>query len=157
MADHVFGERPARRVFGAHRAAMQEPGVDGVDRALQDLEVIALHLRGPGLAGGDHVRFERGQGWGGSTRAEGGPHDPAAFLGWIGDGLDFAFEVTLGWFVGHVETVALDVELPAVIDAAQARFLVASKEETRSAVWAVVPNESDLPGSVTEGDQLFAQ
>jgi hypothetical protein len=36
----------------------------------------------------------------------------------IDNRLDLALEVGFGGFVGHVDAVAIDVELPAVVDAA---------------------------------------
>src|SRR5580698_5505026 len=68
-----------------------------------------------------------------------------------------AREVVLARHVGHVETVALGVELPAVIGATQPAFLVAAKKQRGAAMWAAMVEDADLPGAVAERDQLFAE
>ena len=45
--------------------------------------------------------------------------------------------------VRQVDAVAVDVELPAVVDAAQAVFLVAAEEHRRAAVGAVGVDQAD--------------
>jgi len=47
-------------------------------------------------------------------------------------------EVLVGRQIGHVQAITGDVVFPAVIDAAQAAFLVAPKEQRGAAVRATV-------------------
>ena len=66
-------------------------------------------------------------------------------------------EIGLGWLVGHVDAVAADVELPAVVDAANALFLVATEEQRRAAMRAVVRDQPELAGRDAKGDQVLTQ
>ena len=71
--------------------------------------------------------------------------------------MTLVLKVGLGGLVGHVDAVAVDVELPAVVDAAQAGFFVAAEEQGRAAVRAVVLDQADLAVGVAEGDELLAE
>src|SRR5438309_1521217 len=73
-----------------------------------------------------HVAFQVGQRRRCRAWTHVGPDQSAALLARVGDGRDLRAEVTLSRLVGHVDAVARDVELPAVVDAAQTRLLVAS-------------------------------
>jgi hypothetical protein len=54
--------------------------------------------------------------------------------------------------IGHIEAVPDRVELPAVIDAPEAAFFVAPKEQRGAAVGAPVIQYADPPRAVTKGD-----
>ena len=69
-------------------------------------------------------------------RSQIGPDDAAQFDGRIGDDVDVLLELVLRRLVELVEAMAFDVELPAVIDAAQTAFLVAAKKQRHPAVRA---------------------
>src|SRR5439155_5709105 len=56
-----------------------------------------------------------------------------------------------------IEAVAVDVELPAMIDAAQAGFLVASKPQRSAAVRAEFVDKADTALAVAKADQTLAQ
>ena len=56
-----------------------------------------------------------------------------------------------------VQAIAVDVELPAVIAAADAVLLVAAEEERRAAVRAAMVHDADATRAVAERDQLLAQ
>ena len=58
---------------------------------------------------------------------------------------------------GLVEDVALHVELPAVIEAAQPAFFVAPERERRAAMQAVLAENAQAPLGVAEDDEVFAQ
>ena len=58
---------------------------------------------------------------------------------------------------GHVHALAFHVELPAVVYAAQAGFLVASEEEARAAVRAAFGEQSDATVGIAEGDKVLAE
>ena len=57
----------------------------------------------------------------------------------------------------HVDAGAVDVELPAVIDAADAAFLVAAEPEIGAAMRAVLVDDADPAAAVAEGQQFLAQ
>ena len=61
------------------------------------------------------------------------------------------------WAAGHVDADAGDVELPAVVDAAQALLLIAAPEQGRAAMRAVAVQHADLAGGIAEGDQVLAE
>ena len=89
--------------------------------------------------------------------SEVGPHDAAALVCRIRHGLDFGFEVGLRRLVRHVDAVAVDVELPAVVDAAQAGFFIAAEEQRRAPMRAVALDQAGLAVGVAEADQLLAE
>jgi hypothetical protein len=66
-------------------------------------------------------------------------------------------EIGFGGLVGHVYARAVDGELPAVIDAADAPLFVSAKEERRATVGAIVLNQPGLAVRVAEGDELLAE
>src|SRR3972149_4343450 len=71
--------------------------------------------------------------------------------------LDLLLEVRLRRLRGHVDAVAFRVELPAVVDAAQAALLVAAEEEAGAPVRAGLRDEADAAVRVAEGDEILAQ
>ena len=71
--------------------------------------------------------------------------------------MDLVFEVVLFRLVHHVGAGAGDVELPAVIDAAQAAFLVAPEVQRGAAVRAEFVEQADAAFAVAESDQVLAQ
>src|SRR6266498_5104728 len=71
--------------------------------------------------------------------------------------LDFVFEVAVGRLAGHVDTVAGGIELPAVVDAAQATFFVAAIEQRGSPVRAKRAHQADGAVGVAERDQVFTE
>ena len=103
--------------------------VRGVDVTLEDLEPVRGLLVRPRLRARQHIAFEIRQRRRCRPRAEIRPDDASALVRRIGRRLHFVFEVGFGGLVGHVDAVALGVELPAVIHAPQARFFVASEEQ----------------------------
>src|SRR5205814_1477691 len=102
----------------------------GVDAALQRLQVVTLlndlgdmpaafRNLGPG-------EFRRRRHL--VDRAEISPHDATELDRRIGGDVDAVLELVLRGLVELIDAVAFDVEFPAVIDAAEAAFLVAPKE-----------------------------
>jgi hypothetical protein len=57
--------------------------------------------------------------------------------------------------VGHVHAVPSHVELPAVVDAADAAFLVAAQVERGAAMRAAVVEDADASLRVAKGDELL--
>ena len=58
--------------------------------------------------------------------------------------VNLVFEVAFGRFGRHVDAVAVDIEFPAVIDAANAALLVAPEVERGAAVRAVSFDDADF-------------
>ena len=71
--------------------------------------------------------------------------------------MDLVLEVVLRRLVQHVDAVAGHVELPAVIDAAQAALLVAAEVQRDAAVRAELVDQPDLAVGVAERDQVLAE
>src|SRR5581483_2832101 len=57
----------------------------------------------------------------------------------------------------RVDDVALDVEFPAVIEAAQAARFVTAERERRAPMQAILAQHAEAPVAVTEGHQVFAE
>ena len=131
----------------------------GVDVALKALHPVALAQDGGDgvLAVGAHVGLEVRQGRELRAGAHVGPDDAVALLAGVGRDLHLVLEVGLGGLGGHVDAVAADVVLPAVVDAADAGLLVATEEEAGAPVGAVVVDEADGAGGVAEGDEVLAE
>jgi hypothetical protein len=66
-------------------------------------------------------------------------------------------EILVLGHVRHVEAIAGNVELPAMIDAAQPALLVAAEEQRGAAVRAAMVDHADAAGAVAEGQKLLAQ
>ena len=113
----VLGEAARWLVFGPQTTVMQKADVGRIDVAFQDLQPVALELKGGRRRAVEHIGFQIGQWRRVCAWPHIGPDDPAALLAGIGHRLDPVLEVRLGWLVGHVEAVAGDVELPAVVHA----------------------------------------
>ena len=129
-----------------------------VDRAFQHLRPVArrVHL--------DDCVLDAGLGRPGRRlelahllfRSKPRPHEAAGFAHRIRPLLERAFERRTIGLRGHLEDVALDVEFPAVIQAAQAAFLIAAEGERRAAMRAVLVEHAELAVAVAEDDQVFA-
>ena len=131
----------------------------GVDVAFEALQPVAVaHVaHDDALVVGDAQHLERRQRRRHLALAHVDPDDAALLGDLVGLGLDAVGEALVLGQVRLVEAVAFDVELPAVIDAAQAAFLVAAEEHRGAAVRAAVIEDADAALGVAEGDQLLAQ
>src|SRR5439155_206073 len=74
----------------------------------------------------------------------------------VGGCADLRLEVAFRRLRRHVEALAGDVELPAVVDAAEAFFFIAAEEERRTPMGAGVLDESGGAGGRPKGDQVLA-
>src|SRR5262249_60854603 len=59
--------------------------------------------------------------------------------------------------VGLIEAIAVDVELPAVISAAESVILIAAEKHRRQAVREAMIHDADTAGRVAERDQLLTE
>lgn len=145
-------------VLGLEHPHVQETHVRGVDVALQRLQPVALPLQAPDLVAGDQVGLDVGQGRGRFLLpAHVHPHQAVAFGRAIGLGMHLVLEFLARRHVGHVHAVPSHVELPAVVDAADAAFLVAAQVERGAAMRAAVVEDADASLRVAKGDELLAQ
>src|SRR5256714_3001955 len=131
----------------------------GVDAALQCLQPVAFlddladmaafcrNLR-PG-------KFGRGRHLVG--RAEIGPDEATELDRRIGSDVDVLLELVLRRLIELVEAIAFDVELPAVIDAPETTFLVASEEQRHPAMRAEFVDQTDPAVAVAERDEILAE
>src|SRR5712671_4867029 len=63
----------------------------------------------------------------------------------------------IGGLIGHVHAVAVDVEFPTMVDAAQPALLVAAEEHRRPPVRAIGIDQANAVVAVAEGDQILAE
>lgn len=71
--------------------------------------------------------------------------------------LDLLGKAALGRLGDHLQDVAVHVEFPAMIEAAQPAFLVAAEEQRGLAVRAELAEHADPPVRVAIGDQILAE
>ena len=72
-------------------------------------------------------------------------------------GRTFFEKLVLGGLGGHVDAVALDVELPAVVDAPHPALLVAAVEQGRATMGAERLKDADHPIRVAEGHVVLGE
>ena len=71
------------------------------------------------------------------------PDNATDFHRWVGRGTDFILEMQFFGFVHHVDTAALNVELPAVVDTAQATLFIAAKKQRYAPMRTVLIEQPD--------------
>ena len=128
-----------------------------VDVAFERLHPVALALIDLDARALGHQGLEVGQRRRSRPAPEIGPDDPVPLHARIRDGPHLVLEAALRRLARHVDAGAALVELPAVIDAAQAVFLVAPVEEAGAAVRAGVLDEPDRARGDAEGDEVLAE
>ena len=141
------------------QGAVQDGGVGRVDAAFQRLQPVALldvlGYVAVGVRHGGPLELRRRRRM--LLRPHVSPDDAAQLHGGVGGGGHLGREVAVGGFVHHVGALAVDVEFPAVIHAAQAAFLVASQPQRRQPVGTQFFQQADASVGVAESDQLLAQ
>ena len=85
------------------------------------------------------------------ARAHVDPDQAAALVDLVGLCLDLVLEALRRRDVRHLEAVAFHVELPAVIDAADAARLVAAEEQRRAAMRAAMVHHADAAAGSRRG------
>jgi hypothetical protein len=138
---------------------MQDRGVGGIDATFESLKPVAFldhfrhmavrrrHLRPLELRQRRHVL----------ARPHIGPDDPTQFDGGVGCGANFMGETAIRRLVHLLDTGAGHVELPAVIDTAQTRLLIAAEPERDPTVWAELIQQADSPLSISKRHQFLSQ
>src|SRR3954469_11908394 len=90
-------------------------------------------------------------------RAHVDPQAAARRAAGIGCRMPLGLEVALCRLGRHIDAGAADVELPAVIDAAQARLLVAAEEQRGATMRTGLLHETHRARAVAEGYEVFAE
>ena len=125
------------------RTDMQETDMAGVDVTFQRLKPVAVALQAPDFRVRVHRCFDFRQGRRrGLVFAHIDPDQAVGFVRLIRFGMDLVLEVHAGGDGRHVDALAVDVELPAMIDAAYAVFFVAADEQRRAAMWAAMVHDA---------------
>src|SRR5690349_19115218 len=127
---------------------MKARGMRGIDRAFQRLRPIArgVHLDDADLRLGARRPGRRLPFPHRLARPHIDPDEAAAFMRWIGLVLDMRLHArAVVGLARHVEDVAVHIELPAVIEAAEAAFLVAPESERGLAMRATLAEHAEPP------------
>src|SRR5207249_1004357 len=89
------------------------------------------------------------------------PHVGPANAGSLHDGIrahpHSVLEIAVTWLGRAFHRLAADVVLPAVVDAAEATFLVASIEKVSAAMRTQRIHQADIAIGVSKRDQVLAQ
>src|ERR1700752_1787705 len=136
---------------------MHDWGGRGVETAFEGLQPIAL-LDDLGHMPVCLRHLSPGELWSGRHalgRPEIGPHDPAELDRRIGGDVDLVAKLVLFGLVELVDASAGDIELPAVVRAAQPAFLVAAKKQRGAAVWTIFVQYPDAARCVAKGDEIL--
>ncbi len=138
---------------------MQKAEMRGVDVAFERLQPVAFAL-GEGdlqFALGQQRGFDPRQRRGLGALAHIDPDEAVALGDLVGLGPDLFLVVLMRRRVRHVDAIAVHVEFPAVIDAAEAVLLVAAEEQRGAAMRAAVIHDADPAGAVAKRDQPLAE
>ena len=157
VGERVPGPAVRRHLGGVHAAEVQVHGVAGVDVALQRLHPVAVALVHLDAVVGEHRGLELRHRRRRRPRSQVRPDESAALHTGIGHGPDLLLEVALRRLDGHVDAAAAHVELPAMIDTAQALGFVAAVEEAGAAMRAAVLDQAHGPRRDAERDEVLAQ
>ena len=145
--------------IGVDVAAVQEGDVTGIDAAFHGLQPIALlqPLRDEALLARHQRELPFRQRRPRFRRSHIGPQDAAARDQRIGRDLDLLGEAALVRLGRHFDALAGDVELPAMIGAAQPAFLVAAEPQRRAAVRAELVDQTVASVAVAKGDEALGK
>ena len=142
-----------------HVGGMQARAVRGIDLPFGDLRPVRLHLDLEDAH--PHVRrrregrrLELGHFLG---RPHIGPHEAAGLARRIGLVLELACEAAFRWLRGHLQHIAFDVELPAVIEAAQPAFLIAAEHQRGAPVRTVFVEHAEAAVAVAKDHEVLAE
>ena len=166
---HMVGRDPRQRihkmlldienfVFYLLEGKMREGEMRSIDGSFHRLHPVAvLPFLGDVAVRGRHQRHLQIRQLGHRLgRAHIGPDHVAPFAHRIGLDPDQVFCIEIGIGGRHVDASAVGVEFPAVIDAADAAFLVAAEPEIGAAVRTILIDDADHASGVAKGQQLLA-
>ncbi len=143
----------------ANVAVVQEADMGGVETAFETLQIVVVLkiLRHAAMRLGRARPFVIGRRRLLVLRAHIGPDDAAALDRRIGLDADVALHRARGRLARQIDAFAGGVEFPAVINAAQAAFLVAAEEQRRAAMRAVRIDQADGAVRIAKGDEVLAE
>jgi hypothetical protein len=153
---------PVGTIFRHFEHAVQEADMGGIDFAFGRLQPIALVKPARGVNLGRrqrhplHARQFRHQ----LLRAHIDPGDAAGLAGRIARDPGLVLQgrkVIRRDDVGNVDALAVDVEFPPVIHAADSTLLVSAEEQWCKLVRTIGRDDSDLAVGIAESQQVFAQ
>ena len=150
------GVRVRRRShFG--RRHVQEGKVCRVERSFNRLRPVALlqFFRNVAVCGRNQPGFERGQGGRRTARPHIRPDHLGEFTRRVSLDAHLALIRGIGWHVRHLDAVTVEIEFPAVVDAANCAIFVAAEKQIRSAVRTGRLHQTDTPVAGAESDQVF--
>ena len=133
--------------------------MDRVGLVLVDLEPVAGGVAYPQDARGLRMLegVEDGEGRALLRRTHVGEHQPPPHLDRIGALAEIVTNRAVGGLPGRVEDGAVDVEVPAVVAAADTALLYLAELERRAPVHAAPFQQPDPPASVAERHQVLAE
>ena len=114
-------------------------------------------LRRQHVVGRQRVDLECRKRWRLFARTHIGPDHAVDVSARIGAARTLSLKSLSGGSFGMSTQSPVDVELPAVVDAAQPVFFVAAEEQRGAAMGAELVEQPDLAVAVAEGDQVLAQ
>ena len=150
------GVRVRRRShFGCRH--VQEGEVCRVERSFNRLRPVALlqFFRNVAVGGRNQPGFERGQGGRRTARPHIRPDHLGEFTRRVSLDTHLALIRGIGWHVRHLDAVTVEIEFPAVVDAANCAIFVAAEKQIRSAVRTGRLHQTDTPVAGAESDQVF--
>ena len=142
-----------------HVGGVQAGRMRRVDLALEHLRPVAINMN----LQRRHARIRRRRKSGrlefrhGRQVAHVDPHKAAGFAHRIGARLDLVVDLGARRLGRHVEAVAVDVEFPAVIEAAQAAFFVAAQHQRGAAVRTVFVQHAKAALGIAECHEVVAE
>ena len=145
---------------GVDEIGVEEAAVAGVDLALDGLEEVVLGdaLGEVAVGLGHEVPLQvRERRRGVLLGPHVGPDDAVALERAVGLQEHLVLEVALGGLARHVNAGAVRGELPAVVAAAQALFLVTSEVERRGAMRATGRHGGDRAAGEAHDEEVFAE
>src|SRR5690242_9136290 len=83
------------------------------------------------------------------------PDHTASFAGWIGRLTDLLFEAALDRLVRHINALAIHIEFPAVINAAQPVLFVAAEKQRCAPMRTVARQKSHFAVGIAKHNQMF--
>src|ERR671911_37283 len=86
------------------------------------------------------------------ARAQVGVDHASGLVGRVSGVMELFSEITVSGFCRRLEHIAVNIVFPTMIDAAQAAFFVAAVEQRRSAVGALLADQTDASLSVPKGN-----
>jgi hypothetical protein len=66
-------------------------------------------------------------------------------------------KICLRWFVRHLDALAVHIELPSMVNAAKAAFLITAKIHGCSAVRAFLVEDTNPPLRISERNEIFTE